>query len=133
EFDAIPAEQFDLDNALRRSVERHELLLLYQPLVALRSADISGMEALLRWDHPHRGILSPATFISIAEETSEIVRIGQWVLEEACRRTVEFHVARPHHPLVVCVTLSAAEFRQRDLPRRIAKVLEATSLPAKQL
>ena len=133
EFDAIPAEQFDLDNALRRSVERQELLLHYQPIVDLRSGDIAGMEALLRWDHPHRGILSPATFISIAEETGEIVRIGQWVLEEACRRTVEFQRARPLYPLTVCVNISAAEFRQRDLPRRIAKVLEQTGLPAKQL
>lgn len=133
ELDTIPAEQFDLDNALRRSVEREELLLLYQPIVDLRSGDISGMEALLRWDHPHRGILSPATFISIAEETGEIVRIGQWVLEEACRRTVEFQRARPHYPLTVGVNISAAEFRQRDLPRRIAKVLESSGLPAKQL
>lgn len=133
ELDAIPAEQFDLDNALRRSVERQELLLHYQPIVDLRSGDICGMEALLRWDHPHRGILSPATFISIAEETGEIVRIGQWVLEEACRRTVEFQRARPLYPLTVCVNISAAEFRQRDLPRRIAKVLEQTGLPAKQL
>jgi predicted signal transduction protein with EAL and GGDEF domain len=133
ELDAIPAEQFDLDNALRRSVERQELLLLYQPIVDLRSGDVAGMEALLRWDHPHRGILSPATFISIAEETGEIIRIGQWVLEEACRKTVEFQRVRPHYPLIVCVNISAAEFRQRDLPRRIAKVLESTGLPAKQL
>ena len=133
ELDAIPAEQFDLDNALRRSVERQELLLHYQPIVDLRSGDISGMEALLRWDHPHRGILSPATFISIAEETGEIIRIGQWVLEEACRKTVEFQRARPNYPLTVCVNISAAEFRQADLPSRIAKVLETTRLPAKQL
>ena len=133
EFDAVPAEQFDLDNALRRSVERRELLLHYQPIVDLRSGDIAGMEALLRWDHPHRGILSPATFISIAEDTGEIVRIGQWVLEEACRRTVEFQRVRPHYPLTVAVNISAAEFRQRDLPRRIAKVLDETGLPAKQL
>ena len=133
ELDAIPAEQFDLDNALRRSVERQELLLHYQPIVDLRSGDIWGMEALLRWDHPHRGILSPATFISIAEETGEIIRIGQWVLEEACRKTVEFQRVRPHYPLTVCVNISAAEFRQRDLPRRIQKVLESTGLPARQL
>ncbi|HNM78282.1 MAG TPA: EAL domain-containing protein [Tepidiformaceae bacterium] len=133
EFDASPAEQFDLDNALRRSVDRHELLLHYQPIVDLRSGDIAGMEALLRWDHPHRGILSPATFISIAEDTGEIIRIGQWVLEEACRRTVEFQRLRPLYPLTVSVNISAAEFRQRDLPRRIARVLEQTGLPPKQL
>lgn len=133
ELDSIPAEQFDLDNALRRSVERQELLLHYQPIVDLRSGDVNGMEALLRWDHPHRGILSPATFISIAEETGEIIRIGQWVLEEACRKTVEFQRVRPNYPLTVCVNISAAEFRQIDLPRRIDKVLETTGLPAKQL
>lgn len=133
EFDASPAEQFDLDNALRRSVDRQELLLHYQPIVDLRSGDIAGMEALLRWDHPHRGILSPATFISIAEETGEIIRIGQWVLEEACRKTVEFQRFRPLYPLTVSVNISAAEFRQRDLPRRIARVLEQTGLPPKQL
>ncbi len=133
ELDANPAEQFDLDNALRRSVERHELLLHYQPLIDLRTGDISGMEALLRWDHPHRGILSPATFISIAEETGEIIRIGQWVLEEACHRTVEFQRLRPGYPLTVCVNISAAEFHQRDLPRRIAGVLRDTGLPPRQL
>jgi len=133
ELDASPAEQFDLDNALRRSVERQELLLHYQPIVDLRSGDICGMEALLRWDHPHRGILSPATFISIAEETGEIIRIGQWVLEEACLRTVEFQRSRPLNPLVISVNISAAEFRQQDLPHRIAKVLESTGLPARQL
>jgi diguanylate cyclase (GGDEF)-like protein len=133
ELDAIPTEQFDLDNALRRSVERHELLLHYQPLIDLRTGDITGMEALLRWDHPHRGILSPATFISIAEETGEIIRIGQWVLEEACRSTVEFQRLRPGYPLTVCVNISAVEFRQRDLPRRIASVLHDTGLPPGQL
>jgi EAL domain-containing protein (putative c-di-GMP-specific phosphodiesterase class I) len=87
----------------------------------------------LRWDHPHRGILSPATFISIAEETGEIVRIGQWVLEESCRQAVEFQRLRPGYPLTLCVNISAAEFRQRDLPRRIAEILEGTGLPARQL
>lgn len=133
DLDAIPAEQFDLDNALRRSVERQELLLHYQPIVDLRSGDIWGMEALLRWDHPHRGILSPATFISIAEETGEIVRIGRWVLEEACRKTVEFQRMRPHYPLTVCVNISAAEFSQREFPLRVQKVLDETGLPPKQL
>lgn len=133
ELDTTPTERFDLDNALRRSVERDELLLYYQPLVDLRSGDICGTEALLRWDHPHRGILSPATFISIAEETGEIVRIGQWVLEESCRQAVEFQRLRPGYPLTLCVNISAAEFRQRDLPRRIAEILEGTGLPARQL
>jgi len=133
ELDAIPAERFDLDNALRRSVERGELLLHYQPIVDLRSGNVVGMEALLRWDHPHRGILSPATFISIAEETGEIVRIGQWVMEEACEKAVEFQRLRPEYPLSVCVNISAAEFRQPNLVERIRGVLQKTGLPARQL
>ncbi len=133
ELDSIPAERFDLDNALRRSVERGELLLHYQPIVDLRSGDVVGMEALLRWDHPHRGILSPATFISIAEETGEIIRIGQWVIEEACRRTVEFQRLRPAYPITVCVNISAAEFRQPNLVERVAATLKETGLPARQL
>ena len=133
DLDESPAERFDLDNALRRSVERAELLLHYQPIVDLRSGDIVGAEALLRWDHPHRGILSPATFISIAEETGEIVRIGQWVLEEACRRTMEFQRARPSYPLTVCVNISAAEFRQPNLVESIAGILRKTGLPPRQL
>ena len=133
ELDAIPAERFDLDNALRRSVERGELLLHYQPIVDLRSGDVVGMEALLRWDHPHRGILSPSTFISIAEETGEIVRIGQWVIEEACRQTVEFQRLRPAYPITVCVNISAAEFRQPNLVERVATTLKQTGLPARQL
>lgn len=133
ELDAQPAERFDLDNALRRAVERGELMLHYQPIVDLRSGDVIGMEALLRWNHPHRGVLSPATFIAIAEESGEIVKIGQWVLEEACRRTVEFQRLRPSYPLVVSVNISAAEFRQKDLPARICRVLTETGLPARQL
>lgn len=131
--DTVSAEQFDLDNALRRSVERNELLLHYQPLVDLRTGNIAAVEALLRWDHPHRGILSPATFISIAEETGEIIRIGQWVLEEACRQTVEFQRQRPHLPLTVCVNISAAEFRQRGLVGRVKAVLDQSGLPPAQL
>ena len=133
ELDSIPAERFDLDNALRRSVERGELLLHYQPIVDLRSGDVVGMEALLRWDHPHRGILSPSTFISIAEETGEIVRIGQWVIEEACQRTVEFQRLRPAYPITVCVNISAAEFRQPNLVERVASTLRQTGLPPRQL
>src|SRR6185312_12059649 len=82
DLDALSAEQFDLDNALRRAVQRGELILFYQPIMDLPTNTVVGMEALLRWNHPHRGILSPAVFISMAEESGEIVRIGQWVLEE---------------------------------------------------
>lgn len=131
--DAFSAEKFALDNELRRSVQRDELLLHFQPIVDLRTRQISGMEALLRWNHPHRGILSPATFISIAEETGDIVHIGHWVLEQACRQAVQLQRLRPGMPLSLSVNVSAAEFRQRDLPQRLARVLRQTGMPPAQL
>ncbi|QFG02548.1 putative bifunctional diguanylate cyclase/phosphodiesterase [Tepidiforma bonchosmolovskayae] len=128
ELDADPAERFDLDNGLRRAVERNELQLLYQPIVDLETGALVGMEALLRWNHPHRGVLSPATFIAVAEETGEIVRIGNWVMEEACRETARVQQLRPGLPLTVSVNISAAEFRQADLPGRVRRILESTGL-----
>ncbi|WP_322819126.1 EAL domain-containing protein [Tepidiforma sp.] len=133
ELDAHPAERFDLDNALRRAIERDELLLRYQPVVDLESGALVGMEALLRWNHPHRGVLSPATFIDIAEETGEIVRIGRWVLEQACREGVRLLELRNGLPLTVSVNISAVEFRQHDLVGQVRRVLEETGMPADAL
>ncbi|MCL6644036.1 MAG: EAL domain-containing protein [Dehalococcoidia bacterium] len=133
ELDADPAERFDLDNGLRRAVERNELQLLYQPVVDLETGALVGMEALLRWNHPHRGVLSPATFIAVAEETGEIVRIGNWVLEEACREAARVRQLRPGLPLTVSVNISAAEFRQADLAARVRRILEAAGLEPRTL
>lgn len=128
ELDADPAERFDLDNALRRAVERNELRLLYQPLVDLETGALTGLEALLRWNHPHRGVLSPSTFIAVAEETGEIVRIGQWVLEDACQEGARLQELRQGVPLTMSVNISAAEFCQQDLPGRLARVLDGSGL-----
>jgi diguanylate cyclase (GGDEF)-like protein len=133
ELDALSVEQFDLDNALRRAVSRGELLLHYQPIVDLPTGAITGTEALLRWDHPHRGILSPDTFISVAEETGEIIRIGQWVLEEACGQAVRFQSLCDGRPFTVCVNISAAEFRQPGLVDRVAQVLSQSGLTPRNL
>ena len=128
DLDALSAEQFDLDNALRHAVRRGELLLYYQPIVDLATDIPSGMEALLRWNHPHRGILSPADFISMAEESGEIVHIGRWVLEEACRQTVAFQHQLPGTPLTVSVNVSASEFRQHGFAEHVAHTLDETGL-----
>lgn len=128
ELDATSAEQLDLDAALRRSIERGELILYFQPIVDLTTGQIAAAEALLRWQHPHHGILSPTTFINIAEDSGEIVRIGQWVLEEACRKAVEFQDANPGLPLSVTVNISTSEFRQPDFAANIARVLAETGL-----
>ncbi|MGH2632620.1 MAG: putative bifunctional diguanylate cyclase/phosphodiesterase [Tepidiformaceae bacterium] len=133
DLDELSAEQFDLDNALRRSVERGELMLQYQPIVDLRTGQIVATEALLRWNHPHRGVLSPSMFVAVAEETGEIIRIGQWVLEEACREAVRFQAMRPAVPLSMSVNISAAEFRQPGLAARIERVLDDTGLVPRNL
>jgi diguanylate cyclase (GGDEF)-like protein len=85
EQDDTSVDRIDLDSQLRRAIERKQLLLRYQPEISLKTGAVLGMEALLRWNHPHRGILSPKDFISLAEETGEILNIGQWVLEERAR------------------------------------------------
>lgn len=133
DLDELSAEQFDLDNALRRSVERGELMLQYQPIVDLRTGQVVATEALLRWNHPHRGVLSPSMFVAVAEETGEIIRIGQWVLERACRQAVRFQAIRPGLPLSMSVNISAAEFRQPGLAARIERVLDETGLVPRNL
>jgi EAL domain-containing protein (putative c-di-GMP-specific phosphodiesterase class I) len=98
----------------------NELQLYYQPKVSLRSGRIVGAEALLRWRHPVRGLVSPGVFIPVAEETGLILDLGTWVLEEACRQV---RARRQPADAADCVNLSARQF-DNELPKRIAAVLE---------
>ena len=97
--------------ALRRAVERSEFELVYQPIVSLEEGWIVGAEALVRWQHPERGLIMPADFIALAEETGHIVPIGAWVLDEACRQLKEWRAAIPHVPLSMAVNVSARQLR----------------------
>ncbi|MBI5612437.1 MAG: EAL domain-containing protein [Gammaproteobacteria bacterium] len=128
---ASAAERLALENDLRRALERHELLLHYQPQVSLASGAITGVEALLRWRHPQHGMISPAKFIPLAEQTGLILPIGEWVLREACAQARTWQAAG--WPLRVAVNLSARQFRQPGLDELIRGVLEETGLDPDRL
>ena len=115
-------EQMRIEGELRHALLNDELLLYYQPKVSLRSGRISGAEALIRWRHPERGLIPPGVFIPVAEETSLILDLGSWVLEEACRQIRAWQDAGLElQP--IAVNLSARQFDSK-LPQRIADVLE---------
>lgn len=121
-----------LENDLRRAVEQNQLILHYQPQVDLRTGELMGIEALVRWQHPERGLVSPAHFIPLAEETGLISPIGEWVLREACRQQKAWldsgkQVGR------MAVNLSPRQFRQRNFPEKVETILRDTGLPAECL
>jgi EAL domain-containing protein (putative c-di-GMP-specific phosphodiesterase class I) len=126
------SERLALENALRRALERNELALHYQQKVSLQSGEIVGAEALVRWLHPEWGLVRPARFIPLAEETGLIVSIGEWVLREACRQTRAWLDAGLD-PGVVSVNLSVRQFRQEGLVRTVSRILEETALDPAQL
>ena len=120
-----------LEADLRLAIERQEFCLHYQPIVSLKNKRITGFEALVRWQHPERGLVPPDEFIPVAEETGLIVLIGRWVLHEACRKAREWQDSLSHNmPLSINVNLSGKEFSQSSLIEQISGVLEETGLPA---
>jgi diguanylate cyclase (GGDEF)-like protein/PAS domain S-box-containing protein len=127
EMTAKATERLSLENDLRTALGQGELSLYYQPIVDVKTGRIVGMEALLRWKHPTRGMISPALFIPLAEETGLIIPIGAWVLRtacEQCRAWQKLGFASLH----VAVNLSARQFHQKDLPAFIYGVLQETGL-----
>jgi diguanylate cyclase (GGDEF)-like protein len=125
-------ERLALENALRRAIERNELMLHYQRRVDLRTGAIIGAEALVRWMHPEWGLVHPARFIPLAEETGLIVSIGDFVLREACRQGRAW-IDEGLKPGVISVNLSARQFRQEGLVRRVSRVLVDTGLDPQHL
>jgi diguanylate cyclase (GGDEF)-like protein/PAS domain S-box-containing protein len=120
-----------VENDLRRALERDELRLEYQPIVLLHDLSIFQVEALLRWDHPERGVVYPSDFIPVAEENALIEPIGRWALERACRQAAQWYRDRPDvAPIGMTVNLSPIQLAKRDLPDTVAEVLHATRLPA---
>jgi diguanylate cyclase (GGDEF)-like protein/PAS domain S-box-containing protein len=127
-------ERLELETDLRHALDRSELRVVYQPIMSLETGKISELEALLRWDHPERGLISPAQFIPLAEETGLIVQIGEWVLEDACRRTHAWHLRHPEDPpIAISVNLSARQFVQADLVETVARALFTSRLEPSSL
>jgi diguanylate cyclase (GGDEF)-like protein/PAS domain S-box-containing protein len=129
EMHAGLVERVRLESDLRRAVENQELVLHYQPMISMRSGEITGVEALVRWQHPQRGLLAPGEFIPVAESTGLIRPIGAWVLGEACRQTVRWHHESPSSvPLRVSVNVSPRQLHHGDLPDLVRDVLAETGL-----
>ncbi len=126
--------RLQLETDLRRAIERQEFHLHYQPLIALKTGEIAGFEALVRWQHPLRGFVPPVEFIPVAEETDLIIPLGQWVIREASRqlRLWQDQFPRPT-PLLVSVNLSGKQFSQPDLIEQIEQTLQDTGLDGRSL
>ncbi len=116
-----------LEHELRRAIEQHELVVYYQPKVALATGRITSAEALVRWQHPERGLISPAEFIPVAEETGLIEPLTDWVLHTACAQTQAWHAAGLP-PLTIAVNISARQFRENYLQQIVSQVLRSTGL-----
>jgi EAL domain-containing protein (putative c-di-GMP-specific phosphodiesterase class I) len=126
-------KQLHLESDLRRAVEHHQFVLYYQPIVSLTTGAIVGFEALIRWQHPLRGIIQPNEFIPMAEETGLIVPIGRLVLREACRQIRHWQMQFPSQsPLKVSVNLSAQQLRP-NLVEQIDQILLETHLDGSSL
>ena len=123
---------FNLEHRLRGALERGEFLLHYQPLVDYPRRAVCGLEALVRWQDPDKGMVPPGDFIPVAEETGLIVPLGEWVLREACRQSSAWQV-QGYPPLPVSVNISPRQFRQKDLVEIIRAILEETALPPELL
>jgi EAL domain-containing protein (putative c-di-GMP-specific phosphodiesterase class I) len=122
-------QRLELAADLRLALERGELVLHYQPTVDLQTAEVSGFEALVRWQHPTRGMVQPLEFIGVAESTGLIAPLGRWVLTEACRQAV----AWGDRPIRMAVNVSVRQFDGEDFAATVAEVLSETGMPADRL
>ncbi len=132
ELHKILHQTLKIESALSHAIELEELKLHYQPLINLRTGEIIGLEALLRWERPNEGLISPVHFIPVAEETGLILPIGEWVLRTACEQNRAWH-EMGHGSLTISVNVSSLQFEQDDFIERLDRVTNATGLSAQYL
>jgi diguanylate cyclase (GGDEF)-like protein/PAS domain S-box-containing protein len=132
EMNAKALEQIKLENSLRRAIDNQEFILHYQPQIDIASRSVKGVEALVRWKSPERGLVPPGEVIPVAEEMGLIVRLGEWVLRTACAQNVEWQRAGLPH-LKMAVNISAKQLKQKNFVERVERILEETQLKAKYL
>src|ERR671912_98387 len=126
--------RLEVENDLRRAIEQEEFVVYYQPMVDLQTGELWGMEALVRWDHPERGLLEPSEFVPVAEQSGLVIPMGEQILREACFRAKEWQEENPRiPPLVMSVNLSASQLSRLDLAETVERVLEETGLEGSRL
>ncbi len=134
QMNAEAMERLELEMDLRHAIDRGELQVYFQPIIHLQSGRVTEVEALLRWNHPIRGLISPVKFIPIAEETGLILPLGQWVLEQSCRQARLWQNQYPSDPpLVMSVNLSTRQIQQDDLIQSVEAVLHSSGIAANSL
>lgn len=127
-------KRLQLENDLRRALEQQEFLAYYQPIISLQTGALVGFEALIRWQHPERGLVPPIQFIPVAEDTGLIVAIGEWVMHESCRQLRVWQEQYPSSmPLKMAVNLASKEIASPDLLGKIDRVLAETGLEGRHL
>jgi predicted signal transduction protein with EAL and GGDEF domain len=131
-MNAAAVERFTIENQLRRALIRDEFQLYYQAQMDTHSRKVVGVEALVRWAHPEKGVVSPLSFIPLAEETGLIVPIGQWILQTACAQTRMWQT-RGHSPITMSVNISSVQFRQSNFVDNLLRTLNEVGLDPKHL
>jgi len=134
EMHAGLVERVRIQSDLRQAIKNDEFVVHYQPMISMRTGRITGLEALVRWQHPERGLIPPGDFIPVAESTGLIRTLGLWVLRESCLQTVRWQTELPDTtPLGISVNISARQIHHGDLPDQVRAVLLESGLPAERL
>lgn len=127
-------QRLELETDLRRALERQEFEVYYQPITSLKLGTLSGFEALVRWNHPTKGLIQPGEFIPVCEETGLILPLSNWLLKEACLATRNWQLTYPEHPAIrMSVNLSPHQFRESQLIEEVEQILQETGLEGRYL